>query len=97
MKQLLDGSRFGYRNNQLYVQGNYMEWYNEDEDCLEGPECPLGFRNLMIMYIDEDGIYLELNKNDLLEEDDTWHIYEQNCNGKYNIVDCKVLKDELRA
>jgi hypothetical protein len=97
MKQLFNGSRIGIEGeNRIYVQGNYLEWYNEYEDILEGQDLPLVFCNLDMIDIDQDGILLEQIGKETLLEDTTWYLYETDCTGvKENYIDAEILKQEL--
>lgn len=94
----LFNSKFNYNNhNQIYVQGNFIHWYNEDLDCLEDKQnnpCPIQFINVNLMDIDYQGMYLELPEN--WENNDTWHICEKSLNaGCYNFINSKILKKEI--
>ena len=97
MKQLFNGSRIGYEENgRLYVQGDYTPWYNEDEDWIEGQDCPLVYKNLELIQIDNDGLWLEQKGKETLLQDNTWYLYETDCTGvKENYLDAEILKKEL--
>jgi len=97
MKNLFNGSRIAIEEeNRIYVQGDYTPWHNEDEDCIEGQDCPLVYKNLELILIDENGLWLEQKTDKSLLEDTTWCLYETDCTGvKENYLDAEVLKKEL--
>jgi hypothetical protein len=97
MKNLFNGSRIAIEGeNRIYVQGDYTPWHNEDEDILEGQDCPLVYENLELLSIDEDGLWLEQKTDKSLLEDNTWCLYETDCTGvKENYLDAEILKKEL--
>jgi len=97
MKNLFNGSRIGIEGeSRIYVQGDYTPWHNEDEDILEGQDCPLVYKNLELISIDQDGLWLEQKGPEILLEDTTWCLYETDCTGKEeNYLDAEILKQEL--
>jgi hypothetical protein len=97
MKNLFNGSRIGIEGtNRIYVQGDYTPWHNEDEDWIEGQDCPLVYKNLELISIDQDGLWLEQKTDKSLLEDNTWCLYETDCTGvKENYLDAEILKQEL--
>ena len=96
MKNLFNGSRISVGvTNRIYVSGNYLKWYNEDEDWLE-QDCPLVYRNLDLISIDEEGLVLEQKGTLDLLNDGTWCLYETDCTGKKeNFINSVVLRKEL--
>jgi Zn finger protein HypA/HybF involved in hydrogenase expression len=97
MKNLFNGSRIGIEGtNRIYIQGDYTPWHNEDEDILEGQDCPLVYKNLDLISINQDGLWLEQKGTESLIEDTTWCLYETDCtNKKENYLDAEILKKEL--
>ena len=47
---------------QVKIKGNFMEFYDSINDCLEGPDCPLQYENASLIFIDEDEVVFEVNE-----------------------------------
>jgi len=74
MKQI-NQTRLGYQEGKIYVQGNFLPWYNGGLDCLEDKlrsKCPLNFVNCSLMTIDQEGLWLQLPNS--YEKNDTWFV-----------------------
>lgn len=71
-KEIIKGSNIYYKEGKILVVGDYLNWYNKHENCLE-EMCPLKFVNLTLLSIDSFGLYLEGNEN--LLSDPTWNVY----------------------
>jgi len=47
---------------QIKIKGNFMEFYDPVNDCLEGPNCPLQYKNTSLIFIDEDEVVFEVEE-----------------------------------
>ena len=47
---------------QVKIKGDFMQYYDPVNDCLEGPDCPLQYENASLIFIDEDEVVFEVDE-----------------------------------
>jgi len=96
MKKLFDYNIQIEGDNKIYIQGDYTPWYNKDNNCLSGQNCPLLYENLELISIDQNGLWLETIGKEKLLEDKYWYITEVDSVGcKFNHIGSYTLWEEL--
>lgn len=46
---------------QVRVEGNFMKYYNNITDSLDGADCPLRYENANLIFIDEEEVVFEVD------------------------------------